>query len=228
MQESIPTTIRDAFELERRDARLQVTTTRTQAPAALRALTVRMYSRLAARQQQVVAAENVKIACARGCAYCCHLRVEVRPHEVFVLAQHIQATFDDASRAKVLAKLDENVRRIAVLSAEQHIRAGIPCALLEDGVCSVYEGRPATCRKYYSLSVDTCRNAYNDTAAPLTGPLEHDNLRLAGNATALGFAKGIDEAGLNAEMVELQFALKLALESGKPEKRYRSGKKPFI
>ena len=228
MQESIPAELREAFGQERSDARLQVAAVRSKAPTELRALSVRMYVRLAQRQQEVVSQENVQIACARGCAYCCHLRVEVRPHEVFVLAQHIQSTFDDTTRARLTAKLDENVRRIAPLSAEQHIRAGIACAMLEEGVCSVYEARPATCRKYHSLSVDTCRDAYNDTAAPLTGPLEHNNLRLTGNATVLGFAKGIEEAGLNADMVELQFALKLALESDKPEKRYRAGKKPFI
>lgn len=228
MQESIPTALREAFEQERSDTRIQVTAVRNSAPVALRTLTVRMYGRLAEGQQRVIAEESVKIACARGCAYCCHLRVEVRPHEVFVLAQHMQSTFDDTKRARLMEKLDENVRRIAPLSAEQHIRAGIPCAMLEDGACSVYDARPATCRKYHSVSVDTCRDAYNDTSAPLTGPLEHKHLRLAGNATALGFAKGLEEAGLNADMVELQFALKLALESGKPEKRYRAGKKPFI
>jgi Fe-S-cluster containining protein len=226
MGDIIPADLQAAFERERAQAREDARTARE--ASAARAMTIRMYGRLAALQQTVIRDEQVGVACARGCAYCCHLRVEVRPHEAFVLAHHIQTRFDSARRERALARIEQNLGRIAGLSAQQHIRAGVPCALLEDGVCSVYEGRPAACRKYYSVSVDTCRNAFNDTAAPLTGPLEHDQLRVAGNAVALGFAKGLEDAGLNAETVELHRALKLALESNKSEKRYRAGKKPFV
>ena len=111
---------------------------------------------------------------------------------------------------------------------EQHIRAGIPCALLEDGVCSVYEARPASCRKYYSVSVDTCCNAYNDTSTPLTGEIEHEQVRLAGNAVALGHAKGLEDAGYDAALCELHHALHRALTDPKAEKRYRHRKRAFV
>ena len=226
MGETIPAYLQSAFDREREQARAAAKLVKE--TVGFRMLAVKMYGRLAELQKQVIADEHVVVACKRGCAYCCHLRVEIRPHEAFVLANHIQTQFDAAQRARAMARLEENLQRIAPLSREQHIRAGIPCALLEDGACSVYEGRPATCRKYYSVSVDTCRDAFNDTAAPLTGLLEHDNLRFAGNAVALGFAKGLEEAGFNTDMVELHHALKLALESNKPEKRYKAGKKPFV
>jgi Fe-S-cluster containining protein len=120
------------------------------------------------------------------------------------------------------------LRRISPLTSAQHIRAGIACALLEDGACSVYQGRPAACRKYYSISVETCKSAFKDTSAPIVGPLEDEQVRLAGNAVALGFAKGIEDAGLDSTLYELHFALRQALTNPKAEKRYRDGKKPFV
>jgi Fe-S-cluster containining protein len=196
--------------------------------AAVRTQTVRMYGRLAALQGDVIARGKIELACERGCSYCCHLRVDIRPHEAFVLARHIQTKLSAEQRARAMARIEENLKRIAPLTPEQHVRAGIPCALLEEGVCSVYEGRPATCRKYYSVSVETCRNAFNDTAAPLTGEIEDEQVRLAGNAVALGYAKGLEDAGRDITQYELHYALHRALTNAKAERRYRDGKRPFV
>ena len=187
-----------------------------------------MYGRLGALQGEVIAHEKVALACERGCSYCCHLRVEIRPHDAFVLAHHIQASFGAEERARAMARLEENLRRIALLTPEEHIRANIPCAFLEEGVCTVYEARPATCRKYYSVSVTTCRNSFNDPAAPLTGEIEHERVRLAGNAVALGYAKGLEDAGYDATLYEPHYAVLNALTNPKAERRYRNGKRPFV
>ena len=224
MNSPVSADIQAVFNRERENARTQ----KTGDAAGARMQTVRMYGRLAALQSSVMVRDAVMVACERGCSYCCHLRVEIRPHEAFVLAQHIQSKFTSAQQASAMARIEENLKQIAPLTAEQHIRAGIPCALLIDGVCSVYEGRPAACRKYYSASVDTCRDAFNDTSAPVTGPLEHEQVRLAGNAVALGYAKGLEEAGHDCTLHELHFALHAALTKPKAEKRYRDGKKPFV
>jgi Fe-S-cluster containining protein len=156
------------------------------------------------------------------------LRVEIRPHDAFVLAHHIQTGFGAEQRARAMARIEENLRRIALLTPEEHIRANIPCAFLEEGVCTVYEARPATCRKYYSVSVETCRNSFNDPSAPLTGEIEHEQVRLAGNAVALGYAKGLEDAGYDATLCELHHAVHNALTNPKAERRYRDGKRPFV
>ena len=146
-----------------------------------------------------------------------------------VRARPAQSRFGaEQAGAGALARLEATLRRIAPLSAAQHVRAGIPCALLDDGACSAYEGRPATCRKYYSVSVATCRDAFNDTAAPLTGELEDEQVRLAGNAVALGYAKGLEDAGYDTTLYELHFALYKALTDPKAGKRYRQRKKAFV
>ena len=216
--------LQDAFDRERRQARSEKPTNATAADAQ----TIRMYGRLAALQADVIARTGVEVACTRGCHYCCHLRVEIRPHEAFVLAHHIETRFTPAQRARTVERIERTLRLVAPMSADDHVRAGIPCALLEDGVCSVYEARPATCRKYYSLSVTTCRDVFNDTAAPLTGELEHEQLRRAGNAVALGYAQGMEDAGFDIARYELHDALHKALTDPRTEKRYRRGKRAFV
>lgn len=219
-----PAEFQTAFNLTRTEAQ----TNRFDEDTVVRTQTVRMYGRLSALQEVVSAKNHVDFACRRGCDYCCHLRVEIRPHGAFVLANHIRTKFDPAQRARLMARIDQNLERIKSMTPEEHIRAGIPCALLENGACSAYEARPTTCRKYYSVSVDTCRDAFMDTSAPLTGDIEDEQVRLAGNAIALGYAKGLEDAGYDIRLYELHHALHGALTNPKPAKRYRKGKQAFV
>lgn len=221
---AVPADLQAAFDGERKAARaLDVSNA-----AAARVHTVRMYGRIAELQTATAAQHRVGFACKRGCSYCCHLRVEIRPHDAFVLAHHVATKLRDDQRARVVARIDGNRRRIAALTPAEHVRAGIACALLEDGACLAYEARPATCRKYHSLSVTVCRNAFDDTTAPLTGDIEHEAVRLAGNAIALGYAKGLEDAGYDVSLYELHDALHRALNDPKAEKRYQRGKRAFV
>src|SRR5690349_14688203 len=101
--DSVPAELQAAFDRERRQARL---TKPADAPAA-RAHTVQMYGRLAALQAQTIARTGVAFQCQRGCSYCCHLRVEIRPHEAFVLAAHVVTKFDAQRRARTLRRVEE-------------------------------------------------------------------------------------------------------------------------
>lgn len=225
MDAAVPLEFQQAFDRERARASADASPD----AATARAITIRLYGRLADLQRDVIAQRALDVQCKRGCSYCCHLRVEIRPHEAFVLAEHIATRFDAAKRAATMARLEDNLSRIAPLTAEAHIRAGVACALLDDeGACSAYDARPATCRKYHSVSVSTCQAAFSDTSAPLTGDIEDDNVRLAGNAVTLGHAQGLRDAGYDAGLYELHFALFKALTDPKSAKRYRQRKKAFV
>jgi len=225
MDAAVPLELQQAFERERARASSDASPDAETA----RSVTIRMYGRLADLQRDVITQRRLQIECKRGCSYCCHLRVEIRPHEAFVLAEHIATRFDAAQRAAIVTRLEANLSRIAPLTAATHIRAGIACSLLDDtGACSAYDARPATCRKYHSVSVATCKSAFDDTSAPLTGEIEDETVRLAGNAVTLGHAQGLRDAGYDAELYELHFALWKALTDPKSAKRYRQRKKAFV
>lgn len=224
MSATAPADLQAVFDRERRDAR----SARPRDAAQVREFTVRMYGRMEALQAAAVEDGGVQLACAPGCDFCCHLRVEVRAYEAFVLARHIATQWDDARRARFGARLADNVARIVGMTPEAHVRAGLRCALLEDGLCAAYSARPAACRKYHSVAVATCRDAFARPDAPLSGPLDDERVRLAANAVALGFAKGREEAGADPTLHELHFALAQALAHPAAERRYRDGKKPFV
>jgi Fe-S-cluster containining protein len=224
MSTAVNSELQAAFDRERRDAERA----RPRDPVAARTQTIAMYGRLATLQREVIARRGVEMACKAGCNYCCHLRVEIRPYEAFVLAEQVKSRFDAARRARFTARLEANLARVATLSAAEHNAARVACALLEDGLCGAYDGRPAACRKYYSVALSSCEDVYASPSAPRTAPLEDDHVRLAGNAVALGYAKGCDDAGYDATSYELHFALHRALTSPQSERRYRDGKRAFV
>jgi hypothetical protein len=57
------------------------------------AATRRFYRAADANADGAAKARGLAPACREGCALCCVFRVEVRAHEVFAIAEHIDATF---------------------------------------------------------------------------------------------------------------------------------------
>jgi len=149
--------------------------------------------------------------CRAGCSYCCYVRVEATDPEIFYIARRVRQ-WPAAQLADLLAKLRGCV-------AEQ--RAGSDdtrqaCAFLVDDRCSIYEVRPASCRKAHSLSVKQC-----ETVAPEIT----QNLKLLVDAEALmaGTAAAYQEVGLPASPHELLAAVLAALTDASAEVRwYRS------
>jgi len=86
-------------------------------------------------------AMGVKIECAKGCAFCCHVAVSVLAPEVFHIANTLRAqhaTDLDSRRAAIRAAAGVT---LGVSDAERG-RRKLPCALLENNSCSVYSARP--------------------------------------------------------------------------------------
>jgi hypothetical protein len=93
-----------------------------------------------------------KIACAAGCATCCHQHVAVATIEAVAIADHL------ATRPDLAARLAAAAPRIAALSAPERRRARLPCPFLEtDGRCGIYTVRPLRCRGVHSRDVGLCR-----------------------------------------------------------------------
>jgi Fe-S-cluster containining protein len=84
----------------------------------------------------------------------------------------------------------------------------IPCALLKDNMCSVYDARPGACRGFTSVSVSDCQTGFNG------GPVyQHaavwTSLR---SAHKQALRRAMSAVGLPAEQYEFHHALRIALE----------------
>lgn len=159
---------------------------------------------------------GVKFDCKKGCNYCCTLRIEAVPPEVFLIARHLR-TLPSASLKELIAKLEEHSKSALGVLMEEFF---LQCPLLEGGACSIYSIRPVMCRKYCSLDVAECMKP--DVSAP-------ENGELVAKASALiyGSTEAYGRARLPNRSHELGQALLLALTDGTIEQRWYSGESVF-
>jgi Fe-S-cluster containining protein len=171
----------------------------------------------------------VAVACARGCAYCCNLRVQVQPYEAFRLAAWLRRHFDADALTRVLERLRANAAKTRALGEEARKRTNIACALLgEDGACSAYEARPAQCRRYHSTSVDPCKAFHADPSRDDIESGMHPAVSHNADVIITQGRHAARDAGLNDDSVDMNVALLEALENPKSFRRWKDGKKPFV
>ena len=86
----------------------------------------------------------------------------------------------------------------------------MPCPLLVDELCSVYEARPLVCRGYNSTDVEACRRAHANPGllVPTFAPLKDVT-----DGATVGMAQQLRDAGFSDAMVDLGTALHIVLET---------------
>lgn len=85
--------------------------------------------------------ENIR--CARGCSHCCHGPVEIAAHEAELLVDVVRASGRPLDEERL-----QRQSRCAVDTWREQAPADRACVFLGgDGACTVYESRPAACRK---------------------------------------------------------------------------------
>jgi hypothetical protein len=108
--------------------------------------------------------EGVPLACAPGCAFCCHLRVSVFAHVAVALLHHLRTRLPAAEATDAEKRIVANAARIDGMTAAEHYAARMPCALLVNGRCCAYEARPSACAAHHSLSRARCERAFEHPA----------------------------------------------------------------
>jgi Fe-S-cluster containining protein len=197
-------------------------------PERMKAAVITLHRRVDEALSATIAGHKVAIACAKGCGYCCNLRVQVQPYEAFHLAGWLRRHFDAARLDRVLVRLRDNAAKTRAMGEEARKRTNIPCALLgDDGACTAYEARPAQCRRYHSTTLEPCK-AFN--ADPSRDDIESGmNATVAHNADVI-ITQGrhaAREGGLDDTSVDMNIALLEALENPKSFRRWKDGKKAF-
>jgi hypothetical protein len=141
-----------------------------------------------------------EVECRKGCSFCCHLTVTATPLEVIRIA----AVLGDR-RSAVLSTAEA----IAGLDNRQRLARKVPCPLLIEGACSVYEVRPLTCRALLSRSASLCERQFEtqagqDDALLVPSPLTP---RLLCASLINGQIAALRDLGLAGHPVELVSAL---------------------
>lgn len=162
-----------------------------------------------------------RIDCAKGCAFCCHLRVTAMAPELFHLANFIRK---QGNVAHTLAQLSAADARSRGLSATERPKHKVPCGLLRENACSVYGARPSSCRGLTSISVATCERGYNGEDVQVMTPGVWTEIRRSHNQ-ALWAA--LAAAGLSGDSYEFNHGVLVALETPDAEARWLKGEDVF-
>ena len=196
-------------------------------PKQLTTAVIKLHARVDEVVSETIRGHGIKLACDRGCSYCCSMRVEVHPYEAFRLADWLRRNFSAERLAGVIQRLRANVERSRPLGRQGRALASIPCALLgDDGACTAYEARPAICRRYHSTDVARCKT-FHDAPDPAVLAASHDALLHNASVIITQARHAVRAAGLNDEPEDMNFALLEALENPKAFRRWKDGKAPF-
>jgi Fe-S-cluster containining protein len=150
------------------------------------------------------------VACRSGCDFCCRVPVDVQAHEVFYAAEHIQLHFSEDALTALIAKLAEHRTRIAAYAGSQRDHSRQACALLVDGACSIYDGRPQPCRAHHASDAARCATHMTDPTVDLT-KVYIPALRARMFAVMLGVDEAMESAGYDERAYDFGSALHEAL-----------------
>jgi len=165
------------------------------------------------------------VACRKGCYFCCHVHVQATIPDAILVAMAIRkGTVDDFS-----PRIRETAQRIASLDAAQRYRQAIPCPMLNDGVCGIYEVRPTACRAYLATDAKQCESSLN-TASAGAAPSPVESLAYPQQISAAingGVLEGSGAAGLQNCAVELTEAVDLILREPAVIEQWLAGESVF-
>ena len=150
------------------------------------------------------------IACRSGCDYCCHVPVDVQAHEVFYAADYILTHCPPAEIEKIIARLAAHRARVAAFAPGTRDTSRQPCALLRDGACSIYAGRPQPCRTHHTSDAAVCAAYMSDPSIDIT-QVYIPALRARMFAVMLGVDEAIEAAGYDERSYDFGSALHEAL-----------------
>lgn len=150
------------------------------------------------------------VACRAGCDSCCRVPVDVQAHEVFFAADHIQVHFSNDALAEVIARLATHRGLIAAFASGERDNSREACALLHDGSCSIYAGRPQPCRAHHTSDAAVCAKHLADPTVNIT-KVYIPALRARMFAVMMGVDEAMETAGYDERAYDFGSALHEAL-----------------
>ena len=142
------------------------------------------------------------IACRTGCSLCCHhFVVSAAPSEIVNLLVVLKSRPDLPA---VKRRVQETWQHTRTMTHEERATAGIPCPLLVDNQCTVYDDRPQSCRACNSMDYSYCQR-------PGGSVLAYPHQLMIHRAIHAGLMAAAAKVGLESTPVELVHALQIGL-----------------
>jgi Fe-S-cluster containining protein len=162
------------------------------------------------------------LACRMGCAHCCHAWVSARAPEVLIA----KAAIAPREREAVRASVESTYAVTGSSGVEERSLTAVPCPMLADGRCRIYEARPATCRTAVSLDASVCARAFRPGALPEDIPTPDFHIVMR-RGYSIALAGALKRASYPASSYEFVAAMRAALARPDAEAAWLSGEDVF-
>lgn len=166
------------------------------------------------------------LACTRGCASCCSLRVVATAPEVLLVARFLRAVVPqlEARGIDLLGRLRAADALTRHLDETQRVALRQPCPFIAQGVCVIYAVRPLACRGHASQDARACAQA----AARLRDEVPYSpGHQLVRSLVQNALQSALCERGLSWMLHELNHAVLLALMLPEAERDWLAGAAPL-
>lgn len=165
------------------------------------------------------------LACRAGCTYCCALRVDALAIEAVVIALTLRRDMN----ADLFALRHDRILQSDLLTRgvtdRRRTEMAITCPMLEDGNCCVRDVRPIDCRGFVSPNVELCK-AMSSKPGNAVQLIRHPHYRTS-QRVRIGLQSACQQLGRDARVLELNAALKIALETSNVVDRWIAGELLF-
>ncbi|HKP10577.1 MAG TPA: YkgJ family cysteine cluster protein, partial [Blastocatellia bacterium] len=166
------------------------------------------------------------LACKQGCAWCCYVKVDVTAAEVFRIVEHLRASLSQEQLEVLQERVVATDEATRDLSADERLELSVPCPLLQNDLCSVYPVRPMPCRGMNSTDADSCEESWREPRTLRVIP-QHPVIGYNYAVITQGLCRTLERAGLDGHLLELNAALRKALETPNAVEQWLGGEPLF-
>jgi Fe-S-cluster containining protein len=161
--------------------------------------------------------QNVKVACSKGCQWCCHQAVFANSYELHYLSEKIKEKSGPEEIKKIVERTETKYAITSKLSEEEVLKFKYACPLLVEGACSYYSSRPMACRIYLSNKLETCIEFYHHPENEDNFPALLDFPLRAGRMMNEGFRAALKECGVVTAEFKFEEGLRIVLNNNQPD-----------
>lgn len=164
------------------------------------------------------------IACHKGCATCCTIRVTATAPEILLIARFIRSATPEAWAVDLVQRVAEANATTCGLSETQRVALRRRCPFIDNGVCVIYPVRPLACRGHACYDKHACVEAAagRTESIPISEP-HHIVRSLVQNA----MQSALRDAGYAWACYELNQALDMALSDEQCLQAWSAGSDVF-
>jgi hypothetical protein len=146
--------------------------------------------------------------------------------EVLRVAEYIREQFSPEEQAAARQRVASRCADLDRYTTDPTFRFTVPCAMLVEGSCSVHPARPIRCAAWSSLDAEQCRRWQEGEGEPvgITNFVPQSEIMVG---THSGLQEGLAALGYQAELLEFNRALAIALDNPDAGKRWLAGEAIF-